>query len=352
MSGRPPRVAFIPVKDDWNAASARLRVFLPIRHLRAAGVDARRCEPDVVAAGDVVVFSKCYGAEQQAQARAFRERGAIPLLDLCDNHFWVPDDAPQLQPRADDLRRMLALVDGVSVSSDSLREVVARECPGVPTAVIDDALDPMQPSWRARFFRWVRRRERRRLRMHGRGLRLLWFGHHGDVAPPFGLVDLERLLPTLADLHARTPLQLTVITGSKERFDERIASRAVIPVRFVQWRRETFRHWLVQHDACLIPIGDNPFTRCKSANRLLLALHAGVPVLADRLPSYLPFERFARLGDFAGALRELADDPAAIVAATRAGQEHVRTEWSSRRVVTQWRGWIERFRGKRDQESR
>lgn len=342
-AGSLPRVTFIPVKDDWNAASARLRVFLPIDHLRAAGVDARRCDPATVAPGDVVVFSKCYGPEQQALARDFRRRGARPLLDLCDNHFWVPDDAPQLQERADALRRMLELVDGVSVASEALRAVVARERPGLPLAVVDDALDPMEPPWRERLRQWLRKRERRALRLHGRGLRLCWFGHHGDVAPPFGLIDLERLLPTLAEVHAEAPLQLTVITGSKKRFEERIAARARLPVQFRQWRRETFRRLLVQHDACVLPIGDNPFTRCKTANRPLLALHAGIPVVADPLPSYQPLAPYLRLGEFGAALRELARDPAAQREATRAGQAWVRAEWTPRRVVAQWSSWLARF---------
>ena len=344
-SGGAPslRVAFVPVKDDWNAASARLRVFLPIEHLRAAGVDASRCEPSAVAAGDLVVFSKCYGPEQQSLAREFRRRGARPLLDLCDNHFWVPDDAPHLQELADELRRMLELVDGVSVASEALRDVVARERPELPLAVVEDAFDPMETPLLERLRRWLHKRDRRSLRLHGRGLRLCWFGHHGDVAPPFGLIDLERLLPTLAEVHAQAPLQLTVITGSKARFDERIAAHARVPVRFRQWRRDTFRQLLAQHDACVLPIGDNPFTRCKSANRPLLALHAGVPVVADPLPSYQPLAAWVRFGTFGAALRELATEPLAWRAATRAGQQHVRAEWTPVRVVRQWTEWLSRF---------
>jgi hypothetical protein len=347
-AGTPaPRLHFVPVADDWNAASARLRVFLPIEFLCRAGDDAARLDLARVRAGDVVVFSKRYDDEARALAREARQRGATALLDLCDNHFWVPDDAPQLQARADSLRRMLDEVDGVSLSTEALQEVVARERPDLPSAVIDDALDPMVPGWAVRLRQWTRRRERHRVRIRGEGLRLCWFGHHGDAAPPFGLVDLAPLLPLLAELHERTPLQLTVITGSEASFDERIGAVARVPVRFKPWRRETLRALLVQHDACLLPVRDNPFTRCKSANRLLLALHAGVPVVADPLRAYVPFAAFARLDGFAAALGELARDRDALHERTLAGQRHVRSTWIPARVVEQWRGWAGRFAGER-----
>lgn len=339
----PPRLWFLPVQDDWNAASARLRVFLPIAMLRAAGHAAARLDPAQVRAGDVVVFSKSYGEAARAQALEVARRGAVPLLDLCDNHFWVPDDAPHLQARADLLRRMLDVVAGVSVSSEELRTVVARERPGLAVEVIDDALDPMVPRWPTRLRQWVRRRDRRRLRVHGRGLRLCWFGHHGDVAPPFGLVDLAGALPQLEEAHARAPLQLTVITGSRARFDELIAPAARFPVRFVPWQRETFRRLLVQHDACLLPVRDNPFTRCKTANRLLLSLHAGVPVLADPLPAYRPFGAFARLDGLGVALADLARERDALRASTLAGRRHVREQFVPARVVAQWSGFAGRF---------
>lgn len=343
----PPRLHFVPVADDWDVASARLRVFLPIDCLRAAGRDAARLDLARVRAGDVVVFSKRYDEEALALARAARQRGATALLDLCDNHFWVPDDAPHLQARADALRRMVDAVDGVSLSTEALQEVVARERPGLPTAVIDDALDPMVPSWPVRLRQWARRKERRRLRIRGDGWRLCWFGHHGEAAPPFGLVDLAPLLPLLAELHEKTPLQLTVITGSEAAFDERIGAVARVPVRFKPWRRETLRRLLAQHDACLLPVRDNPFTRCKSANRLLLALHAGVPVVADPLRAYRPFAEFARLDGFATALGELARDRDASRARTEAGRRHVRSTFTPARVVAQWSAWTGRFAGER-----
>ena len=53
----------------------------------------------------------------------------------------------------------------------------------------------------------------------------------------------------------------------------------------------------------VVPISPNPFTRCKSANRPALALAAGVPVVADAIPSYRELAPYLTLDDWAGGLR-------------------------------------------------
>ncbi|MEJ7708822.1 MAG: hypothetical protein WKF84_02960 [Pyrinomonadaceae bacterium] len=46
------------------------------------------------------------------------------VFDLCDNHFYNPQNLPTLDERAIRLQRMIDLVDSVSVSTPELAKLI------------------------------------------------------------------------------------------------------------------------------------------------------------------------------------------------------------------------------------
>ena len=326
------RIGWIPTSADARIASARLRCTLPSIYLREAGWRSEFFDESRADSYDVVVFQKAYDEGRLELAERLRERGTATVFDLCDNHFYNPDDLPQLAERADRLRQMLDLVSAVSVSTEALAELVADRAP----TVIDDALDRFAPSPLARARSWGRSRL-----PGGHRLRLVWFGNAGTESPSFGLAHLPRIQSVLEELAERRPLSLTVISNSRLAYERAVGSVS-FPTRYIEWNAGTFGRTFPDHDVCVMPIEPNPFTLCKTANRVAISLQLGVPVVADPIPSFEEFAPFVQLGRWPESLERYAAGPALRTAHVREGRRYIAATYTPERVVVQWSALFER----------
>jgi hypothetical protein len=290
---------------------------------------------------DVVVFQKKYGLEELELAECLRDRGTVTVFDLCDDHFYNPDNLPELAERALRVRRMIDLVDGVSVSTEPLLQLVT----GKETAVIDDAIDELAVRrtavWRPKPTRGEAKDDE---------LRLVWYGEAGLESPSFGLRHVCKVVPVLNDLARRRRLHLTVISNSRETY-EQVLGDACFPTKYHKWQEAAFPGLFTNHDVCLIPIEENPFTFAKTANRVILALRLGVPVVADRIPSYEEFAPFVLFDDWAESIERYAADPALRRRHVRAGRAYVDAKYTRERVVYQWSSFFEHLLGRSRQAS-
>jgi hypothetical protein len=292
-----PTVCWLPFSLDGRSGSSTYRCVLPARELRrlggsseiwADGVEreVRRRRPDVA------VFQKRYTWEDIRLAESLQDSGTKICFDLCDNHRY----ALELRGDKDGLRAlstMERLADVMTVPTSRMRGFVRRT--GV--SVIDDAVEPrrglslLRPLW-----------------TRGRRLQVLWFGSAGTDAPPFGLVDLAAELPALEEAAAQTPLHLTVLSNDR-RLYERYVRTSAFGHSYREWSSDRSAHRLISAaDVCLLPVRENPFTVGKSANRAVLSLLLGVPVIATPHPAYIGLEHLLGItGDTASALVEFAE---------------------------------------------
>lgn len=290
---------FLPRRD---VASVRLRCVLPARLLARRGWRTGLYSPGE--RYDAVVFQKAYEAADISLAASLRAAGVKTVFDLCDNHFH---GAPP--ERVDRLNRMIETVDLVTVSTPEVGALVPRE-----SVVVGDALEvpwasPSLP------------------RLDRDALRVVWFGHAGTEDPPVGLANLRSILPDLAAVRS---LRLTVISNAPPSFD------APFPVRYHRWRRWSFGTLFRQNDVCVIPVADNPFTRCKTANRLVLSLMLGLPVVADPIPSYREFEPYVLFSDWTANLRRYAADPSLRHRHVTEGRAYIENHHGNDTVASQW----------------
>jgi glycosyltransferase involved in cell wall biosynthesis len=290
--------------------------------------DVRSCP-----SADVVVFQKKYSSEELKLAESLRDRGTVTVFDLCDDHFYNPDNLPKLAARADRLHAMIDLVDAVSVSTEPLRQLVT----GKETAVIDDAFDEVAAHraavWRRRLTRGMAR---------GDELRLVWYGNAGLESPSSGLRHVRKVVPVLNDLGRHRRLRLTIISNSRETY-EQVLGDARFPTEYHEWEKATFPALFTKQDVCIIPIEENPFTIAKTANRVALALRLGVPVVADSIPSYEDFAPFVLFGNWTENIERYAADPALRRRHVRAGRAYVDAKYTKERVVDQWSSLFERL---------
>jgi hypothetical protein len=314
MSGHP-RLLWLPHTLNPAYAGPRLRCLLPASVLRRQGVrieitdqqpDTRtaRFDATVVQAKWLLDADDDDFARRADAVQALKARGSRIVFDSFDNYFLNETADPQRQRRLESYRQVLQLADTLVVSSPGLVPLLERELPRPsPVRVVGDPVE--RRGDHVHYDHLLRRLNPRRLRLwlqarrervhvhHARSqaLQLLWFGNQGSGYARGGMVELEPLLPWLAACHRNRPLQLNVVSNSRPRY-EQVMAQAAFPHRYSEWCRLSFPQLLAKHDLVLLPNRETDFTRAKSNNRLLLALAQGVPVMADVLPDYQPWQPY------------------------------------------------------------
>lgn len=325
-----------------SVASYRLRCAQVIGELRRRGVNAGLFPGNQTPR--VLVLSKRYDADSMAQAQALRARhGTRLVLDLCDNHFFAASNEPVWAKRAQELRAAIGVVDLVIASTDALAGVVRDQAVDpVAINVIGDAAElPFTPSVLGRAWHPVAELRLARLTQAIKktavpaGRRLVWFGNHGSGYADGGMSDLAKLCETLEKAHAQAPLSLTVISNNWQKFDAMTNSWAPF-CHYLEWHPATISRALRLHDVALIPISLNPFTQCKTNNRVATALLHGLAVAADRIPSYAAFSDCIILNDWTEGLNRLMGDISYREHLTRLGAKRLREQWSLPCIADAW----------------
>jgi hypothetical protein len=341
----PVTVGWVPRVPDPRVASVRIRCVLPMRALARMG-----CRSTLWAPGqryDAVVFVKRYDAAAVELAASLRRQGTRVVVDLCDNPFFNPNALPAIDEMAVGVRAMASEGDVLVVSTEALGEVVRREVPGAPPLVVigdalDESLDVVPPSVRdrlagplelARLRRWVDIQ-----RAEGR-VPLVWFGIHGGPQAPHGMADLESIRAVLEGAAWGVPVSLTVISNAQAKYRAQVAPWR-IPTRYLEWRPTTFTDALALHDVAVLPVARNPFTMCKSSNRVVSALWAGVAVVADAIPSYREFSDCIVLDDWQRGLAAYCTSAERRQADVLAGRQRIDTAWRAEHVAAKWRALL------------
>jgi hypothetical protein len=330
-----------PKSDNPSIASVRYRCLLPLRALQEKGFPVTLFDERHSDRYRGVVFSKLYDPASQRLAEKLKSRGAKVVLDVCDNHFYNPFRLPQYDRVRADLLRMIALADVVVSSTRPLADVIVQEgsLPDRPT-VIGDPIEELprlddEPKSGSR-----RESPSDAPRRNPALPRLVWYGNHGSPNAPGGMLDLLRVADTLERINRKYAFELVVLSNSRQKYHEHVAS---LPIRSVyrEWRYDTFRSELEAAAATIIPVGLNPFTVCKSNNRLVLALHHGIPVVADSIPSYDEFGAFSFLNDWERGLEAIFERRPEVGEKTEAGMQYVNENWSLEKISDQWRQLLE-----------
>jgi glycosyltransferase involved in cell wall biosynthesis len=170
---------------------------------------------------------------------------------------------------------------------------------------------------------------------------LIWFGNQGAPYAQFGLRELASLRPVLCAVATRHRIQLIVVSNSEARFNELMHS-FTFPTLYVSWRLGVVEELFKQSEIALLPNSLDAFSVCKSANRAVLALHHGIPVVATRTPALEPFEGCMIFDDWIGGIETYLNDK-------QLGQQHVadaqaiiHREFSGKRIAAEWDALLQR----------
>lgn len=137
--------------------------------------------------------------------------------------------------------------------------------------------------------------------------KILWFGNHGASHASFGMLDLLLIREPLEKLATEVSLELIVISNNFEKYKKHIRPMA-IPTRYIEWSAASMTQHLRSADVVVLPNSLDAFSICKSANRSVLALSNGVPVVATSTPALEPLRKSITLDDFENGLRRYLTD--------------------------------------------
>lgn len=313
-----------------KSASFRYRALLPCKYLKQQGWSCEIFKPKNIEQYQIVVFQKLYDEESLDLVKKLQSKGVITIFDLCDNHFFYRlEDPDALVERTEKLQKMLDLANVISVSTPELQKTIKLKTNKIPI-VIDDAIEP--PEINILFKKYLNLKNEFLPR---ESFNVIWYGNAGTENPPYGIIDLVKVLPFLEQLNREISVNLSVISNSFDSF-KHYTSAAKIPIKYYQWQLSSFPYIFSQHDVCIIPISLNHLTRCKTNNRLVLSLLLDVPVVADKIPSYEEFSDFVLFSDWENNLRKYASNSQLRQQHIKHGKEYILAKYNQNRVVSQW----------------
>lgn len=264
-------------------------------------------------ASDVVIFSKSFRPSNEDLLRRVKAKGAATVFDVCDNHYDHPDYSQHY-------RAMSAAADQVVCNTEQMA-LTARPYCHRPPVVIPDPYEGTGG-------RYV-------------GLpdnpKLLWFGH------PSNFDSLQGCLSDLVTYAQTRPLSLQVlsqVTPKLEAFGHKMSLRHApyFAMAFQPWSLD--RQWeaLAACDAVIIPSLQDERKQVKSANRMIEALWAGKPVVAQPMPAYTPFAQWTPIRALISeGLEQLMTEREQIASRILAAQTFISGQYSPAVIGAQWK---------------
>ena len=289
------KINFVSVAND-TVASYRYHNLIPANQLKELGHETS-ISPCPGLDADVYCFSKHFNSGDYWYMRGVQASGKKAVFHCCDNHFNT-EMAPHY-------RRMIEGADAIISSTEELASVIKIETGRDATVIYDPyEMKEAEPKFAP-----------------DGELKLLWFGHPTNIQP---MLDLWPKLKGYRVMVVSDPaLKINQDTGG------------TIPI--MPWSPENIDKALGQCDAVIIPSAMGERQVVKSPNRLVEAVRKGKHVLADPLPSYQAFNKWAWIGDIAKGLAFLQmQDKETIEGRIRAAQAYIRENHSPEKCGLQW----------------
>jgi hypothetical protein len=98
------------------------------------------------------------------------------------------------------------------------------------------------------------------------------------------------------------------------------------------------------HDITIIPIDVNPFTICKTNNRPLLSLLLGLPVVADKIPSYESLSDYMLFGNWKSNIATYATNLQLKKSHVKGGYHFAMKNYNNHAVSKQWLNLLEKYK--------
>lgn len=374
---------------------------MPIEGLAEQGISSVVLETGVTIRdfSDVLalIFVKSFSREDAVLAARARDASVPIILDLCD-HIFVEgyrEGRQALQYSA--FESIAAGASIIVTSTDELGKVVAKHLSSsIPVIEIPDQVEEKEMTqmlvggrggWRQnrqmiqRQWSWVWRWVRVRLLTSRMGTfsrkvifsfrhpkqaiclvrskqlrgvqeacgstsavaqkKVIWFGNDGAPYSGFGIPSIQQVAASLEKIHKDIPLSLTVVSSNRAKYECHVASLP-FPSRYKVWDPLSIFDEIASSDLCVLPNPLDDFSRCKSANRAVLALSLGIPVVASWAPALEPLRDCLILDNWEEGIRIYLTDRARAVGDVLRASAIIKQHYSAEVITGLWTSVIEK----------
>jgi glycosyltransferase involved in cell wall biosynthesis len=176
-----------------------------------------------------------------------------------------------------------------------------------------------------------------RTRSVGSRRTVVWFGNAGSQHGLSGLRTLAQVSPAIVRAAHQEDFRLQVISNDRRQFDELIAPLKV-ESEYREWTLQSAADLISLADVCLIPNSRDAFSQGKSANRAVLALHLGVPVVATSTEALAPIAACLISDDFEHGILTYLRNASRREQDLRRAREVIEAVYSPGTVGSAWAG--------------
>lgn len=357
------KIGWHPNSNNPRKAGFRLRCLYPMSELQKRGLNIEyfnikypnEYQVVIVDAWSFFITPTEQANELLNSIKIFNNHGGRLIIDNCDNPFYTQRTPPHWEQSLNYLRTALKLADHWVVCSKALEEELINNTtiiPKKPTTIIGDPIEPVIKiqedsiiksilSWRRKLAMLKLINYKYKLISHIKkgATPIVWYGNQGVQFSEGGMSDIIYVSDHLEKIHKKYPLVLGIISNNFQKYVE-LEKKINIPMIYLEWDRTTFISALKLHKLAIIPIQHNPFTRCKSNNRLLLSLYHGLGVIADKIPSYMDFKNMCKLDNWEEGLKEYINHPEILEKDLKEAKAYIEKQWMLKNIADQWQDVI------------
>lgn len=165
--------------------------------------------------------------------------------------------------------------------------------------------------------------------------RIIWFGHHGARYGNFGMLNILDIVEHLIKISNEINFTLLVVSNNYEKY-----SKHILPLPFsteyIDWDPVNIYQHISQSDVTIVPNSKTPFSISKSANRTVLSLSLGVPVVATKTPALKNFQNCIMCDEWEYGLRSYLNDRHLVNKHIEIAQSIIKQNYSGEAIATQW----------------
>ncbi|MBW4613063.1 MAG: glycosyltransferase [Desmonostoc vinosum HA7617-LM4] len=165
--------------------------------------------------------------------------------------------------------------------------------------------------------------------------RIIWFGHHGARYGNFGMLNILDIAEHLIKLSQEINFTLFVVSNSYEKYCQHILPLP-FPTQYINWNPFQIYEYIAQSDVTIVPNSKTPFSICKSANRTVMSLSLGVPVVATKTPALEVLQDCIICDDWEEGLRSYLSDRQLVNSHIETAQSIIKHNYSGEAIAAQW----------------
>jgi glycosyltransferase involved in cell wall biosynthesis len=169
----------------------------------------------------------------------------------------------------------------------------------------------------------------------GETKRIIWFGNHGASYGNFGMLNILDVAEPLIKLSHEIDFTLLVVSNNYEKYRQHI-----LPLPFntdyITWNPFDIYQYISQSHVTIVPNSKSDFSICKSANRAVLSLSLGVPVVATKTPALEIFNDCIICDEWESGLRAYLSDRQIVNQHLNVAQSIIENNYSGKAIANQW----------------